>query len=187
MSSINSTIYKNIQNVLLFVFYCGIINNWEKKYMNDLFNAYKDKFTIAERKKLVADSLRFLREDKKKTQKEIAEAIGINVQTYSSYERGRNETPAEILVRLSLYYEISLDTIMQRNNFEKSSYNVIEQFSAVDKELQTFREKLFNGDEKAQGDFKILAEGLLALTQAVKDAQDIAINKAKENESTTDK
>jgi len=154
--------------------------------MSDLYSAYKDKFTIAERKKLVAESLSILRQAKKKTQKEVAEAIGINVQTYSSYERGRNETPAEILVRLSLYYDVSLDVIMQKENFAKSSYNIMEQFSAMEKELQTFREKLFNGDKQAQGEFKAISEGLLALTQAIKDTHDIGLYEAKKNESDTD-
>ncbi len=36
------------------------------------------------------------------SQKEVAEAIGVSTQSYATYERGRNEAPAEVLIRLAM-------------------------------------------------------------------------------------
>ncbi len=77
---------------------------------------YNNVFNKDERKLLIALSLKTIRLERAKTQKEVAEAIGLNLQTYSAYERGRNEIPAEYLVRLSYYYDMPLDILMQRDN-----------------------------------------------------------------------
>ena len=56
---------------------------------------YNNLFTIEERKKIIAQAMRDLRKRSGKSQKQIAAKIGISQATYSAYERGRNEPPAE--------------------------------------------------------------------------------------------
>ena len=56
--------------------------------------------------------IRDLREDKDKTQKEIAAALNCSQQVYSNYELGQRDIPTDILIRLSKYYNVSVDYIL---------------------------------------------------------------------------
>ena len=53
--------------------------------------------------------LRDLREDKDKTQQDIAQILGISRQHYSLYEKGDRELPMHHFVTLAKYYNVSLD------------------------------------------------------------------------------
>ena len=53
-----------------------------------------------------------LREDKDKTQKEVAEDLGITQQQYSLYEKGNRTIPVDFLIMLSKYYKVSTDYIL---------------------------------------------------------------------------
>ena len=50
-----------------------------------------------------------MREDKDKSQGEIAEILGISQQHYSMYERGTRELPMHHFITLAKYYNVSLD------------------------------------------------------------------------------
>ena len=53
--------------------------------------------------------LRDLREDKDKTQTEIASLLEISQQHYGLYERGERELPMHHFITLARYYNVSLD------------------------------------------------------------------------------
>ena len=53
--------------------------------------------------------LRDLREDKDKSQAEIAAKLGISQQHYGLYERGDRELPMHQFITLARYYNVSLD------------------------------------------------------------------------------
>ena len=65
--------------------------------------------------------LRNLREDADKTQQEIAEYLGTSQTMYARYERGANEMPIRHLIKLSDYYQVSLDYLCGRTD-EKRMY-----------------------------------------------------------------
>ncbi|MBO5356841.1 MAG: helix-turn-helix transcriptional regulator [Clostridia bacterium] len=50
-----------------------------------------------------------LREDNEKSQKEIAELLGISQQHYSLYEKGERELPMHHFITLAKYYDVTLD------------------------------------------------------------------------------
>ncbi len=56
--------------------------------------------------------IRELREDNDKTQKEIADVLGIKQNVYSRYELGKNELPLRHLVVLCEFYGVSADYIL---------------------------------------------------------------------------
>lgn len=60
--------------------------------------------------------LRDLREDKDLLQKDIAKFLGMSQTGYSKYEVGTNDIPTEILIKLSLFYEVSVDYILGLTN-----------------------------------------------------------------------
>ena len=56
--------------------------------------------------------LRQLREDHDKTQKEIANYLGINQTVYSRYETGRNDMKPFQIIALCEYYKVSADYVL---------------------------------------------------------------------------
>ena len=56
--------------------------------------------------------IRDLREDRDKTQKEIARELNCSQQVYSNYELGQRDIPTDILIKLSKFYDVSVDYIL---------------------------------------------------------------------------
>ena len=62
--------------------------------------------------------LRDLREDHDLTQAEIASYLNIKQNTYSQYENGVRQIPHELLVKLAIYYNTSVDYILELTNVD---------------------------------------------------------------------
>ena len=60
--------------------------------------------------------LRDLREDRDKTQIEIAEYLHLQRTVYRRYELGEREAPAWVIAKLADYYKVSTDYIFGRTN-----------------------------------------------------------------------
>ena len=60
------------------------------------------------------DKLKALRKEKKLTQKELAEQIGIKQNSYSDWETGKNEPNLENIVKLSKILDTSTDELLGR-------------------------------------------------------------------------
>lgn len=56
--------------------------------------------------------IRDLREDNDKTQKELAEYLGMKQPQYYRYETGQRDIPTDILIKLSQYYNVSIDYLL---------------------------------------------------------------------------
>lgn len=111
---------------------------------------YENLYTFDERKQLIADSLKGIRQAKNMTQKQVAEHIGINTQTYATYERGRNEPPAEIIIRLSYLYDIPTDLILQKDNITKEKSAIMKQLDNFDAVIDEMRGKILSGDAETR-------------------------------------
>lgn len=62
--------------------------------------------------KYIYSRVRDLREDKDKTQEDIANLLGVYTTTYQRWERGDTEIPTHIIIQLSKYYEVSTDYLL---------------------------------------------------------------------------
>ena len=60
--------------------------------------------------------IRDLREDHDLTQKEMANILNCSQQLYSNYELGQRDIPTDILIKLSNYYDVSIDYILETSN-----------------------------------------------------------------------
>jgi len=60
--------------------------------------------------------LKELREDLDIKQSTIAEYLHIKQNTYSQYENEQRQLPVEILIKLSEYYNVSTDYILELTN-----------------------------------------------------------------------
>ena len=56
--------------------------------------------------------IRDLREDRDLTQKQLAKILNCSQQVYSNYELGQRDIPTDILIRLALFYDVSIDYIL---------------------------------------------------------------------------
>lgn len=58
--------------------------------------------------------LKDLREDHDLKQTDVAALLGIQQTVYSRYERGFQNIPLELLVKLADYYHVTIDYIFER-------------------------------------------------------------------------
>jgi len=63
--------------------------------------------------------IRDLREDKDLTQKQLAKELNCSQQVYSNYELGQRDIPTDILIKLSKFYNVSIDYILEITNNPK--------------------------------------------------------------------
>ncbi|MFS9171729.1 helix-turn-helix transcriptional regulator [Streptococcus infantis] len=104
------------------------------------------------------DKLKELRKEKKLTQKEIAEQIGIKQNSYSDWETGKNEPNLENIVKLSRILDTSTDELLGRQvNFGDKILNKNNKYDlSVLKESDT--QKLY--DLKMTFAFELLDESV---------------------------
>ncbi|MDQ1096727.1 MULTISPECIES: XRE family transcriptional regulator [Chryseobacterium] len=61
---------------------------------------------------IFSDNIRFLRAQKNVSQQELADKISLSRVRYSKYEDGRSEAPYELLIRISKYFNVSIDLLL---------------------------------------------------------------------------
>ena len=65
--------------------------------------------------------IRELREDRDLLQSDIAKFLNCTQVAYSHYELGKRDIPTEVLIKLSLFHNTSVDYILGLTN-EKTAY-----------------------------------------------------------------
>lgn len=61
-------------------------------------------------------NLRGIREDRDIKQKDIAKVLNVSQNTYSQYENGVISLTAEVLIKLSQYYGVSIDFLLDQTD-----------------------------------------------------------------------
>ena len=62
------------------------------------------------------ENLKNLREDMDIKQKDIAKVLNVSQNTYSQYETGVISLTAEVLIKLSDFYNVSIDYLLDRTD-----------------------------------------------------------------------
>ena len=57
--------------------------------------------------------LKELREEKNLTQKHVADFLNVRQNTYSQYENDKRQLPIELLIKLSRFYGVTTDYILE--------------------------------------------------------------------------
>ena len=65
----------------------------------------------------IGNALKQLRTDRKLTQKQVADALGIARVNYTRYENNTRCPDYDTLVMIANFYEVSLDYLFGRDNF----------------------------------------------------------------------
>lgn len=56
--------------------------------------------------------IRDLREDRDLKQRHLAEYLNCSQQVYSNYELGQRDIPTDVLIKLSTFYNVSVDYLL---------------------------------------------------------------------------
>ncbi len=56
--------------------------------------------------------IRDLREDRDLKQRQLADYLNCSQQVYSNYELGQRDIPTDVLIRLSKFYDVSVDYLL---------------------------------------------------------------------------
>ena len=119
--------------------------------MDNRLAPYECQFSLEDRKAFISESITQMRKIAKLSQKEVAAAVGVSQATYSAYERGRNEPPAEILVRLSFLFKTSVDVIMQTDRTAKTREDTQAQIDDLRQQMAYLEEIRDSIPEQMQG------------------------------------
>lgn len=68
---------------------------------------------------MVFKNLRAIREDNDLRQRDIAKILNVSQNTYSQYENGVIALTAEVLIKLSDFYGVSIDYLLDRTDNRK--------------------------------------------------------------------
>ena len=64
-------------------------------------------------------NLRGIREDRDIRQKDVAKYLNVSQNTYSQYETGVISLTAEVLIKLSAFYDVSIDYLLDQTDDPK--------------------------------------------------------------------
>ena len=78
-----------------------------------------------------------LRKFHQKTQKQVADELGININTYASYERGIRNANAQFLANVAQAFDVSSDYLLGLSDSPKAQTN-----EELEKENLYLRERL---------------------------------------------
>ena len=110
--------------------------------MYEKLKKYNYLYNKQERKELIARNIIELRKKAGLQQKEVAELLKVQYQTYRNYESGASEPPAEMLVRLSKLYEIPVDIIIGADDYSKDKDKARKIFEEQEREISELRAKV---------------------------------------------
>ncbi len=122
-------------------------------------------------KEEIAYKLRQARIKSKKTQKEVADLLGMTYQAISNYERGKTKVESDILIKLCDIYKISVRDVLsnretnetQQDNTENTNY------LNTDYQLQKIVDCYNHMDEIGRSSLMEQAEFLLSKHKKIKE------------------
>jgi len=82
--------------------------------------------------------LRYLRESKKMTQKELAKALNSSESTIGMYERGEREPNFETVGKIASYFGVSVDFLLGHTNDSTQTQRIVQDYSPF---LKAIKEK----------------------------------------------
>ena len=89
---------------------------------------------------MLPERLKILRKQRRKTQQQIADLLGISRQAYSYYENGSRQPDIESLQKLSDYFDVSIDSLVSGKEHSSTVTVAGRDISLTLEELNIFEE-----------------------------------------------
>lgn len=89
---------------------------------------------------MLKDRMKIERNNKKISQRELGDYIGVSQQTIGSWEIGRTQPDQESLKQLAQFFNVSLDYLMGKSDIRNPSF--VENSISHDKELAEFWDRM---------------------------------------------
>ncbi len=106
--------------------------------LKEVYNTgFSNSVAQQQRKKVIGERIKDIRKSKGIKQKELCERIGVMITTFSGYENGKHDVPAEIIVRICDLFDISADYILGRTKNPKGLY-----FSKEDSNIDDLQKRI---------------------------------------------
>lgn len=109
-------------------------------------------------KSVISNRLKQLRKQKHITQKTLAEFLQVQLSTYREWESGKRYISTEFCIRLAEYFNVSIDYLLNRSNYETPIKNGIHEVTGLssqraakslqaltDEQKETLERLLFSG------------------------------------------
>lgn len=68
---------------------------------------------------MIEERIKSLREERKITQQELAQYLGVTQKTISNYEKGERSPDPETLKKIADYFDVTVDYLLGRSNHRK--------------------------------------------------------------------
>ncbi len=118
--------------------------------MFEKLKQYNNLYTKQERKELIGKILTELRKKAGLQQKEVAELLSVEYQTYRNYENASSEPPAEILVRLSKLYDVPVDFIVGADDYSKNKELENQIIKECQEQIEALKAEIENETDEAK-------------------------------------
>jgi transcriptional regulator with XRE-family HTH domain len=86
--------------------------------------------------------LKFLREEKKLNQADVAAFLGVSQQAYQRYENGSSEPNADGFIKLADYYNVSVDFLFGRTSIREM--NTQDKWLSTPEEVEAVEQKIID-------------------------------------------
>ena len=94
---------------------------------------------------MLGEKIKKYREEKKMTQVEVAEVLGVKPATISKYEAGTLEPNIESLKKLAELFGVSVDELLKEDEFDVSKINVLEVL--IEQKEMKLKENLYHNTQ----------------------------------------
>lgn len=111
----------------------------------------------------MGNNLKTIRSNSGKTQKQVAEELGISLSAYRKYEQGTRRLTDELLLQLSIYFSVSVDSILESKFSASLSSSSFLEDSEMRSIVNTAVSEM-NKEDRQQ--FRKLLESYMALSSA---------------------
>lgn len=118
---------------------------------------------IEETIKNIGERIKTLRKRKHWTQDELAHHLEVAPSSVGSYERGSRQPTIENLIRMSRYFNVSLDYLLCQTDDERTLEEYKKEDTTDIKEFLRDQAVMFNGLELSDGDKQRVMDILIGL------------------------
>lgn len=113
--------------------------------------------------KQIGERIKELRKRKHWTQDELAHLLEVAPSSVGSYERGSRQPTIENLIRMSIYFNVSLDYLLCQTEDERTLANFKKEDSKELKDFLRDQSVMFSGMELSEADKQRIMDILIGL------------------------